>query len=201
MSNTASVNYALSDGDIKSIMKTFGYPARIYTYDDLSKYNNLDELMPNAYDYVILHIPVKSLSSGHWVAIMKAPHKDSNKDSSEYNFFDSYGKKPDRQLYYSNKKVRGELFDEPYLSYLLNKAKKNSNKVVFNRYAYQDDDKQIQTCGKFVLLRILYFLQHRDISGNAFLKYMKSLKKEKFQGYDYDQIVAVMMDPANPEMY
>ena len=41
----------LSDSDLKNIL---GSDTRIITYPDLSKYNNLDELLPKASDFVII---------------------------------------------------------------------------------------------------------------------------------------------------
>jgi hypothetical protein len=41
----------LSDSDLKHIL---GDCNTIITYPDLAKYNNLDELLPSAYDFVII---------------------------------------------------------------------------------------------------------------------------------------------------
>ena len=69
----------LSDQNLKDIL---GSDVKILTYPDLAKYNNLDELLPRAYDYVIILL-LESPSSGHWCALLRY--------SSVFEWFDSYG--------------------------------------------------------------------------------------------------------------
>ena len=88
-------------------------------------------------------------------------------------------------------------YDVPYLSLLLNNAVKKGNKVLFNSCPYQNSNKSIQTCGRFVLLRILFFLTYKTIKGSAFDKYIKQMKK-KLDVNTYDEVVTKMMNTTDP---
>ena len=76
----------LSDADLKRIL---GSETRIITYPDLAKYNNLDELLPKAYDFVIILL-LETPQSGHWCGLLRY--------SSVFEWFDSYGFKVDYDL-------------------------------------------------------------------------------------------------------
>ena len=57
----------LGDDDIRKIL---GNETKIIKYSELSKFNDLDELLPNEKDYCIILYEHK-LNEGHWVAILK----------------------------------------------------------------------------------------------------------------------------------
>jgi hypothetical protein len=57
----------LSDTDLKTIL---GEDTKIITYPELSKYNNIEELLPNSYDFVIILL-LESPASGHWTCSVK----------------------------------------------------------------------------------------------------------------------------------
>ena len=57
----------LSDTDLKTIL---GEETRIITYPELSKYNNIEELLPNPYDFMIILI-LESPASGHWTCLLR----------------------------------------------------------------------------------------------------------------------------------
>ena len=59
----------LSDKYLKDIL---GSDVKILTYPDLAKYNNLHELLPEAYDFAIILL-LESPSSGHWCCLIKHP--------------------------------------------------------------------------------------------------------------------------------
>ena len=75
----------LSDTDLRNILGD----CKIITYPELSKYNNIEELLPNSYDFVIILL-LESPASGHWTCLLR--YNDG------YEFFDSYGNAPDYDL-------------------------------------------------------------------------------------------------------
>ena len=56
----------LSDADLKTILGD----CKIITYPELAKYNSLDELLPKAYDFVIVLL-LETSQSGHWCALLR----------------------------------------------------------------------------------------------------------------------------------
>ena len=57
----------LSDSDLKSIL---GEDTKIITYPELSKYNNIEELLPNPYDFAVILL-LESPASGHWLCLLR----------------------------------------------------------------------------------------------------------------------------------
>lgn len=161
--------YALSDSDIRLYLPG----VKILKYSELKNYNNITELLPHDKSYAII-LYLDSPSTGHWVAIMR--YKKNNKNYIE--FFDSYGLPIDNQKSFVDKKTRQKLnVDRNYMKELMNQALKDGFTVVYNPIKYQNDDfNDINTCGRFVIYRILKMLDGMD--GDQFLKHMKTLKNK-----------------------
>ena len=80
------IHKALSDEDIGTIL---GTDTKIIRYSELRHIDDLDELLTKDIDYCIIlyeDIPDR----GHWTALSKY--------NGIYEYFDSYGKKPDKSL-------------------------------------------------------------------------------------------------------
>ena len=75
----------LSDSDLRSILGD----CKIITYPELSKYNNIEELLPNSYDFSIILL-LETVASGHWTGLLRF--------NDGYDFCDSYGNEPDADL-------------------------------------------------------------------------------------------------------
>ena len=86
------VNKALSDEDIRTIL---GSNTKIIKYSELSKYRDLDELLPNLLDYVII-LYEDNLDTRHWTGLLKY--------NNLYEFFDPYGLIPDKELSWTSLK-------------------------------------------------------------------------------------------------
>ena len=81
-----AIRKPLSDTDLKNIL---GSETRILTYPELAKYNDLDELLPRAFDFVIVLL-LESPQSCHWCCLIK--------NRSQFEWFASYGNPPDYDL-------------------------------------------------------------------------------------------------------
>ena len=57
----------LSDANLKTIL---GTETRIITYPELANYRTIEELLPRAYDFVIILL-LESPQSGHWTALLR----------------------------------------------------------------------------------------------------------------------------------
>ena len=163
----------LSDADIKRILP--GVP--IILYEDLRRYRDLKQLIPKSFGAVVLFVALEDRQTGHWVAILR--------EDDEFELFDPYGNRPDRWLAWIDKQQRkknGEAI--PYLSYLFNKGLKRGYSLCFNKIKYQSTKENINTCGRHVCNRIKFMQLHQTISEDAYLSYMKRLKKDYELSYD-----------------
>ena len=80
----------LSDSDLKDIL---GNDLKIIVYSDLSKINNLRQLLTNERDCVVILYEEKRLS-GHWTCLTR--------EGDLFTFFDPYGIPVDSQLQWLN---------------------------------------------------------------------------------------------------
>jgi len=150
----------------------------IITYPELSKFNSIDELLPNDKTYAII-LYQDSPNKGHWVAVLKY--------NNLYEYFDSYGNKIDDPLNWISLGIRKELDQTtPYLSNLL---KGKSTK--WNNKKFQRESPEVSTCGRHCVFRILNN-EENNINLNEYKKIMEKMKKET--GMDYDEIVSEYVD-------
>ena len=56
----------LSDTDLRTILGD----CKIITYPELSKYNSIDQLLPNSHDFSIILL-LESPASGHWTCLLR----------------------------------------------------------------------------------------------------------------------------------
>ena len=158
----------MSDIDIKRYLPS----AQIILYPELSKYESIDELLPNDKSYCIILYEDK-LNSGHWCCVLKF--------NDIYEYFDSFGKTIDNPLKNWLSKGQRIKLDENvfYLSNLLNQTDKE---VIYNKIDFQVDNPSIQTCGRFCIHRILMMLKGMNLQ--EYQRYMKQRKSEEHLTYD-----------------
>jgi hypothetical protein len=166
---------ALGDNIIRKYLPN----ARIIKYSELKNFNNIEDLLPNEQSYCIL-LYESQPNSGHWTAIMRID------DNIEY--FDSYGNKPDLPLTWS-KNINASLGQSiPYLSQLLNKTNRN---VFYNDFQYQKENRDIATCGRHCIFRILC-LTKNYYNLKQYCNFIKGLKYKSNESYD--DIVSYMIN-------
>jgi len=171
----------MGDDDIKYYLPN----AKIKTYKDLSKYNDLDELLVNDNDYVIILYPVNSINNGHWIAVLKY---DFN-DEPVYEYFDPYGKYPDEPLTWLKGNQSKEF--KVYRSYLSDLFDKCNRKVIYNPTDWQYDHNHVNSCGRWSCWRVIcQFKYNKNLQ--QFYNFMKKLKKD--MRLPYDEIVSYMID-------
>jgi len=160
----------LTENDIKRIIDG---KALIITYSELEKYNTINELLELYEAAVILYETKKNF--GHWVCIFI-------NNNGELEFFDSYGLYIDEELKiapdYNMRMHNGVLV--PHLSALVSKSK---YKLVYNKKQLQKVLEHVNTCGRWVAMR----LRFRDISLNEFINLFT-----KNQYYDSDFWISAM---------
>ena len=170
------IKHPLSDTELKAIL---GKELKIIMYPDLAKYNSIELLLPNPYDYCIILIiedENKWTISGHWTALLKY--------NGTYEWFDPYGNPPDYDLiHWMDKKTRVKLHEsQPYLTYLL-----KNKQYIYNKVKYEELRKGVNTCGSHCCYRI-YKFQKENLTLPEYQKHMLGMSKQ--YGISYDAIVA-----------
>lgn len=165
----------MGDDDIR-----YYFPdANIIKYSELKDYQDIETLLRDNKSFFFL-LYQDQPNSGHWVCLSRTG------DTIEY--FDSYGKKIDEPLSWVPNYVLFKLgIQLPFLSRLLNKTKLN---VVYNPIEYQEDKKDINTCGRHCCFRLKNMLKGVDLAD--YYRLMKELK-DKYK-VSYDVIVSEFID-------
>lgn len=175
----------ISDDDITKYLGNEGHK-KIIKYSDMKNYKDIDELLPNYNDYRIILIE-NELNSGHWVVIMK--YKINNEPTIEW--FNSYGMRPSGDLNFINKyinKILGQGYDD--FDNLLEDAKTKYN-VIYNKKRFQSTLKGVNTCGRWILLRII-MMKFYGMDLYKFIKFIEDLQKK----YDTEtDIICAMLMP------
>jgi hypothetical protein len=167
------IHEPMSDLDIKKYFPN----AKIIKYNELAKYNHINEILPNNKSYAFLLYLTDGPASGHWVLI--------SKNNNAIEIFDSYGmKNPDDELLWITKEERRALkTNKPHLTRLLNDC---NDKVIFNGYRYQLLQNDSQTCGRHCVNRLNCIMNNLCLM--KYYKFMKNIKNHT--GLDYDEIVS-----------
>ena len=133
-----------SEADFK---RYFDMEGKILTYEDLEKYNSIEELLPDEKDFKIILTETKP-NSGHWCGLAR---KNNN-----IMWFDSYGLAPDAELKYIPKFMNRLLHQNvPQIHRLLKTCKKAGFTNEFNHYKFQAEGEHICTCGRWTIFFIL----------------------------------------------
>lgn len=121
------------------LIEMFGDGIRILTYEELMRYDNLDDVFGGKPLVFLLY--EHSPNTGHWTSLFRNTRNDPT------TFFDSYGNPPDDQF----KFISNPKFNYPHhLTYLIRKSRKG---LKYNHHKFQSTDKKnISTCGRWAAL-------------------------------------------------
>lgn len=134
--------YSLSDSDIRKIL---GDDIKIITYPMLGNMSSIDEAFDSKGRSVML-VPNVSPTMGHWVAMIDR--------GNSIEFFDPYGDAPEEQKDgLSQSKLQALDIDQPFLTKLLRASGKP---VYYNTKAFQSSGRDVATCGRHAVSRLLY---------------------------------------------
>jgi hypothetical protein len=139
-----------SRDDIETLLK---HQTKILRYEELQNYPNIVNLL-YPYGSVVILYPVRSETDGHWTALFYSK-TDNGKICIE--FFDPYGTSIDREFKYIDKYGN----TPRYLSRLLTTS---PYPVEYNDYDFQQKAMGVNTCGRWVVLRV----QNADLTLSQF---------------------------------
>lgn len=134
--------YPLSDGDIRAIL---GNDIKIFTYPQLKRFRSADDLFDSKGRCLVLFL-TEGPTAGHWCCLLKR--------GDAIEFFDPYGDSPEEVKDEIPKSKREQLdMNSPYLTRLLQAS---GRPVYYNTYAFQKEKRDINTCGRHCIVRLLY---------------------------------------------
>lgn len=147
------MNYALSAADIYRLLN---HKTNVILYRDLAYVNKIEDVMRNG-SCVILY--ESKDNSGHWCCIFLRGPK-------EIQWFDSYGLLPDSELQFirRNYRRRSNQYFTHLTKLLLDWMRRTGGVVKYSEYRLQKLKKGDNTCGRFVVLRLLL----RDLDEDEF---------------------------------
>jgi hypothetical protein len=170
---TSRISKPMTDEEIESHIGVT--KDQIIKYSELKNFKTLGELLPNDKSFKIILIEDR-FNSGHWVAIMKY--------GKTIEYFNSYGAKWDTDWKFVNKMVRiilGE--NQNDMTRLMNQAEKDGWKCIWNTRRFQKLNNQIQTCGRWCVLRIEMMKMGYDL--DEFARFIQKQKEETGEKADF----------------
>ncbi len=154
------------------MIKALDGRCNLITYKEIYDFPTLDDLLGKYGCCIILYEFKKNY--GHWVTIFRV-------NDHKVEFFDSYGFIPDNEFAFIPKTFQNEYY--PYNRYLTKLLYESNDKVEYNHDHLQSKGNGINTCGRYVVNRLL----NRNI---PLKKYVKILQSDKDNSPD--DIVSIL---------
>lgn len=123
----------------EDVMRITKGKTAIMKYSDLGRFNNIDNALGANGCMVLLY--ETQMNYGHWVCVFKI-------NSTTLEFFDPYGLAMDEELQIINANMRD---NTPHLTHLVNIS---GYRVLSNIQQLQEVKEHVNTCGRWVALRI-----------------------------------------------
>jgi len=135
----------ISDSDFK---RYFGAGFAPMKYSELNNYSDIDDIIPENKGFRIFLTEQKP-NVGHWTALLKY--------NDIWEWFDSYGVKPDGEFRFIPSIIRNALGQGGNLLSKLLKTNHPNSKIYYNKKKFQENNDAVATCGRWVIARILAF--------------------------------------------
>jgi len=163
------MNKMLSAEDIKDLLQE-DTKVKIVRFSDLYNYKSLQKLLPKKNSFIVIFIETEDYYRGHWIALFRY--------NNSFEFFDSYGLTEKEDYFLVPNDTKKQLNEKDYLKNLF-----KNNLVIENKKDFQQWDKDINTCGRWCVIRIYLFLKGYDLK--HFIKQIDLLMQlYKFNSYD-----------------
>ena len=175
--------YFISGADLTAYFPN----CKIVKFSDLDKYSTIYDLLPATMDFCFILVETTGINSGHWQIVLR--------NGGSFEFYDSYGDEPTTILNFVPKylnKLLGNDYNED-MGHILKSIKK-PHKLTINKFAYQSNIDDVNTCGKWVLIRLMSFLE-KNWSNKDLASFIKQKNKET--GLKYDEIVCTLIQISN----
>lgn len=158
----------------EEIMKALDNKANLIIYPELYKYKTLDDVLGKWGKCIILFETQKNY--GHWCCIFKLKNRG-------IEFFDSYGNMVDTQLKKIDINFRIENNEfYPHLSLLMLQS---PYLLSYNHFKFQELKKNVNSCGRWCVLRLLF----SNLTLDEFIKIFG--KKREFPNDFYATLLTI----------
>ena len=165
------MEYFVTNHDILQIFPN----CKIVKYAELDQYETIYDLLPHKMDFLFL-LTESELNSGHWTLIIR--------DGTKFEYYDSYGESPKSILdyipSYKNKQLGNNHKED--LGNII-KSVKPSDKFIYNKFQFQSDKPNINTCGRWAICRVALFLSD-SVDLKQFTKIIKLKSKDLKKSFD-----------------
>lgn len=161
------MSHSLSGLDINNLLNG---KVKIITYNDIADYTNIIDLIGEYKKLVILYESKKNY--GHWVCLYMY--------GKTLYYFDSAGKKPEAYLDFMPEELK--INCKQYHTYLIYLIYTSKISFEYNNHKLQADKKDINTCGRWVSVRLKY----SEIPVDKFYQIFKN------SGVPYDILVTLL---------
>jgi hypothetical protein len=172
------IQYFITNFDLESKFPQ----CKIVKYAELDQYQHIYELLPNRMDFCFILTEAKH-NEGHWTVLIR--------NGSNFEYFDSYSDSPKSILdfipKYMNKQLGNNWSQD--LGKIIGSIKK-SDKFLYNKFPLQQEMEDINTCGRWVILRVATFLKE-SLDNKQFVSYIK--KQQKKVKRPLDEVVCMLV--------
>ena len=142
----AIIKQPLSDSDVRHLL---GHSTSIMTYPQLASAHKIQDVMDSRGRVVLLYLTT-SFTNGHWTTVFTRPN-------DEIEFFDPYGGAPDEQFDWIPDSIEEALGQTTrYLGRLLDEASEDGYVVRYNPHKFQQMKRDVNSCGRWVAVRLIY---------------------------------------------
>jgi len=165
------IQYFITNFDLES-----KFPhCKIVKYADLDQYESIYELLPNQMDFCFILTEAKH-NEGHWTVLIR--------NGSYFEYLDSYGDSPKSILDFIPKYMNSRLGNSwsQDLGKIIKSIKK-TDKFLYNKFPLQQEMEGINTCGRWVILRVATFLKE-SLDNKAFVSYIKAQQRKVNKPFD-----------------
>jgi len=159
------INYFITNHDLDKLI----HNVKIVKFADLENYASIYDLLPKKIDFVVILTETEGVNTGHWQLLLR--------NNNVFEFFDSYGDEPKTIIKFITKKMNQYLGNDynKDMGHIL-KSIKPTDKLIINKYEFQSDTNDVNTCGRWVASRIIQFMLGMD--NKQFINWFKQIKKQ-----------------------
>jgi len=172
------IQYFITNFDLES---KFPY-CKIVKYADLDQYESIYDLLQNQMDFCFI-LTESKYNVGHWTALIR--------NGSNFEYFDSYGDSPKSILDFIPRYMNQQLGNSwsADLGKII-KSIKPSDKFMYNKFPLQQEMSGVNTCGRWVIIRVSTFLKE-SMDNKAFVSFIK--KQQRKVKRPLDEVVAILV--------
>jgi Ulp1 family protease len=173
-----AIKYFVTNFDLESAFPN----CKIVKYADLDQFQHIYDLLPNKMDFYFI-LTESKYNQGHRTALIR--------NNNKFEYFDSYSDSPKSILdfipKYMNKQLGNNWSQD--LGKIISSIKKQ-DKFLYNKVPLQQEMENVNTCGRWCILRVATFLKE-GLDNKQFLSYIK--KQQRKVKRPFDEVITMLV--------